>query len=549
MKKKLMMVAVLLGALSLGACVDDNESQSVTDLRGAKAEQLRAAAALDQAKADAEAVIAAAKADYLAAKAEYERAMANETNQRAEEAAARFAIEIQQLEAKLQLTLLDLQNRIADAEREIVNDQNDQINTLFEAYKTAMNDLIWYNSELAKVQASIAYLEAGVEYAQKYAATQVTYYTRQIASYEAQIEVLKDPAYTNIDNTELYAQWQAALKELELVSNEINANERAAYKDAGDDVKTAWEAYETKTEAVDDVNNIVANANITDQYGSQISFVINSWYVGSVEYADYYYNGFAYDMMEYWLGSLYNNYSIDQSNKLLADRYFAEQVENQAVWLGKDTDAAAGTAWGNYNVAKKALTDAQAMPETTDAEKTAKEIAVKAAEEQVANAEDALEDAKILHKNAVDTQKEYTDALAAVDVEALNTTSAAIQTALDAQDTANEAYQEALNTKASELQAKCSALEVLYQNATDINNQIANLEKNIANAEKQIVYYSTDGSYLNNTEVALEEANQKIEDLQEQIAIQQQIVDMAKAALDDAIANSEYAPSEEQPAA
>ena len=39
MKKKLMMVAVLLGALSLGACVDDNESQSVTDLRGAKAKQ------------------------------------------------------------------------------------------------------------------------------------------------------------------------------------------------------------------------------------------------------------------------------------------------------------------------------------------------------------------------------------------------------------------------------------------------------------------------------------------------------------------------------
>ena len=29
MKKKLMMVAVLLGALSLGACVDNNESASV----------------------------------------------------------------------------------------------------------------------------------------------------------------------------------------------------------------------------------------------------------------------------------------------------------------------------------------------------------------------------------------------------------------------------------------------------------------------------------------------------------------------------------------
>ena len=33
MKKKLMIIAVLLGALSLGACVDDNESQSVTNVR------------------------------------------------------------------------------------------------------------------------------------------------------------------------------------------------------------------------------------------------------------------------------------------------------------------------------------------------------------------------------------------------------------------------------------------------------------------------------------------------------------------------------------
>jgi outer membrane lipoprotein SlyB len=46
MKKKLMMVAVLLGALSLGACVDNNESASVEAVRNAKAEQLKGLAAL-----------------------------------------------------------------------------------------------------------------------------------------------------------------------------------------------------------------------------------------------------------------------------------------------------------------------------------------------------------------------------------------------------------------------------------------------------------------------------------------------------------------------
>ena len=53
MKKKLMMVAVLLGALSLGACVDDNESASVTAVREAKAEQLQSIADLNKAEAEA----------------------------------------------------------------------------------------------------------------------------------------------------------------------------------------------------------------------------------------------------------------------------------------------------------------------------------------------------------------------------------------------------------------------------------------------------------------------------------------------------------------
>ena len=51
MKKKLMMVAVLLGALSLGACVDNDESASVEAVRNAKAEQLKGAAALANAQA------------------------------------------------------------------------------------------------------------------------------------------------------------------------------------------------------------------------------------------------------------------------------------------------------------------------------------------------------------------------------------------------------------------------------------------------------------------------------------------------------------------
>ena len=41
MKKKFMMFAVLLGVLTLGSCIDDTESQSVTDVRDAKTEELK----------------------------------------------------------------------------------------------------------------------------------------------------------------------------------------------------------------------------------------------------------------------------------------------------------------------------------------------------------------------------------------------------------------------------------------------------------------------------------------------------------------------------
>ena len=62
MKKKLMMVAVLLGALSLGACVDNNESASVEAVRNAKAEQLKGLAALANAQAEATKITAEAEA-------------------------------------------------------------------------------------------------------------------------------------------------------------------------------------------------------------------------------------------------------------------------------------------------------------------------------------------------------------------------------------------------------------------------------------------------------------------------------------------------------
>ncbi|MCS3121506.1 hypothetical protein NXV95_20705 [Bacteroides fragilis] len=92
MKKKLMMVAVLLGALSLGACVDNDESASVEAVRNAKAKQLESVAALNNAKAEAEKITAEAEAALKNAQAEYQKEMTEEAKQK-------FAVKLELIKA------------------------------------------------------------------------------------------------------------------------------------------------------------------------------------------------------------------------------------------------------------------------------------------------------------------------------------------------------------------------------------------------------------------------------------------------------------------
>lgn len=100
-----MMVAVFLGALSLGACVDDNETQSVTDVRNAKAEQLQARADMNNAEATARKITADADAALLVAKADAEAAVA-----------AKTAAEVETI--KKQTELIELKKEAANLKNE-----------------------------------------------------------------------------------------------------------------------------------------------------------------------------------------------------------------------------------------------------------------------------------------------------------------------------------------------------------------------------------------------------------------------------------------------
>lgn len=119
MKKKLMMVAVLLGALSLGACVDDNETQSVTDVRNAKAEQLQARADMNNAEAEAQKIQADAEAALMVAKAEAQKAAAAKTKAETETIQKRAELlELQKEAANLQNEAAKIENKRKQVELE-----------------------------------------------------------------------------------------------------------------------------------------------------------------------------------------------------------------------------------------------------------------------------------------------------------------------------------------------------------------------------------------------------------------------------------------------
>ena len=83
MRKKFIAVYALMAVLALGSttltsCVDDNESASVTAIRNAKADQLKALAALSNAQAEAAKIQAEAEAALRNAQAEWQKEQTEE---------------------------------------------------------------------------------------------------------------------------------------------------------------------------------------------------------------------------------------------------------------------------------------------------------------------------------------------------------------------------------------------------------------------------------------------------------------------------------------
>ena len=473
MKKKLMMIAVLLGALSLGACVDDNESASVTDLRGAKAEQLRAAAALNNAQAATEEALRESTVAIEAAKARQEQAAADKA-----EAEARIkAIEAQlaesvadaQLQAslaewqaklawaqadlenaqgeieknalKLQKQLADLKNQMLDAQKDLADKEDALADEALEDLKTLANTygnaLIAYTNQsqaIAAKEALLAKQKADLADWEVLKASEIAAKEFEIEVNNKQIEALQK--YTN------YTEDVEALK-LQL------EDARLAWDLAEDNYNNLHNIYDNlvvadlkKAQGVDDLKKAIDNNDLYKKIQT-VSQGYTVW-VNGVEFTDY----VPYKTLQ-WKGfqiqsedKAYTHRVTDTDSLLLELEYKdvrALKVEVDAAIAAQNVKAltddvtAKTTAYNNYVTATataKAAYDAAPTDATAksnyeialsneenalNAKKNA-EASLKAANETVQDLNDAyaLVSNQDLGKALTDAVKKYNDAIVAV---------------------------------------------------------------------------------------------------------------------------------------
>ncbi len=580
MKKKLLLAAVLLGALSLGSCVDNNESESVTAVRNAKAEQLKALANLANSQAEAstitanaEAALKQAQAAYYEAQAAYQQAITDKAKAEAQEAMARAQAEIQRIAAQLELDLLDLKTRTLQAqaayEKALLNQSTQNIGeltNLYNTYKNYADQLLSAQQNLAAAKTLLMKYQAQIIDNAEMRQEQIAQLNDQIAQLEsdieaanAAIEMYKKYNTNTAEAQEAYKAAQAAKEE----AGQILQTSMVAYTAANNAYGKAWNtlrnsAYMTTFNQFKNLRPSFNDINIVDIYdwltGDNGRPVANAGTFGASYYSEktkeqvyiplfYRWSKSEDETIEYSYGEglpvqteyylvitdYYNPIEggLDAYTKVLNESLAANQTKAVT-----DCTTEFNKAKTAYETAKKAYEDAAAADkDAKKAEMEAKESEMNAAERALVQAENAETYAKEQLDNIlamVETLKSQAKNHAD-NIEALNETMKAQAEAYVAYRLANNDYTvkdneaTALNNiiNGNDVTAQISAQEAIIKNNTAT---IKSLKEQIFDLEN-----STDDDDLIATQEAL------IANLETEVSILQKQVDAAKAALEAAI--------------
>lgn len=554
-----MMVAVLLGALSLGACVDNDESASVEAVRNAKAEQLKGAAALANAQAEAETIRANAEAKLKEAEAAYQ-------NAKTEADKAKWAAKLTVIQAEAARDIAKAQKAQKDAEMAIITNQDQWINnTLWWNYSDASDKLISLNGQLINATADEIALKAGVVSAQKAA--------EKIAVEKNQYIARQTERKDQLSKLSSIASDRAAL-EKKFETLRVEQTELTAAKGKTADAVTAAQAKFDEAQ-----EKIYAQSGNTDKLssalakaGAELTYVeveynnqIEGFYVttfNSVEVGENSNNAQPVNFYELNVKSQTTSATLAFQNKI---KYIKENI----VGVPSDTDKGiqASGAYTNieYWAAQKKQKEAEKAAATTDAEKAAIQAEIEALQPDIERADEALEAAKKELAEAEAEFKAFQDAVALFanadakaaydkDIADAKTLAEALVAASDADDAAQLPLS-ANRTALQDVQTLLNSTQNIDQMIADCDVQIAKAKEDIAKANStNTIYVWSNQAYLlngrwypgyvvdqNNIGEDTAEALHaymvdRIEALNAQIESQGQIVEKYKKQLDDAIA-------------
>ena len=206
MRKKFIAVYALMAVLALGSttltsCVDDNESASVTAIRNAKAEQLKALAALSNAQAEAAKIQAEAEAALRNAQAEWQK-------EQTEEAKQKFAVQIEVIKAQAERDIAEAKKQALEYEKQIWDNADAKIQAMVSDYQTALNKVISTKEELIEAKIDYAHFEVDSTLAEAKYKEFVIDQNRTIAQNEADIKRLQALAEGGADKTALAEQME-----------------------------------------------------------------------------------------------------------------------------------------------------------------------------------------------------------------------------------------------------------------------------------------------------------------------------------------------------
>ena len=533
MKKVLIIVAAAIAAtFSMTSCVETTESASVTALREAKAEQLRALAEAERTRAAADSILAAAQAEYEQARAEYEQARADDMAFQTEKARAKF-------EAQLEAILLEAQNRLLEAQKEnnrlqneLLTQASEQLQTLYRTYFNEVEELNRLKSELNTANYTLVSYENNLISAEQTYNSLIAMEEREIARYQAEIEAWQK--YTGLDKADLQAEVDRLYQE------QTNANSDRVLKHRQmNDAKTA---YKEAISAKYDIYNVGAE---THEVVKAFSDIMDYVYYDAIDNSYYYpimpsvlNTDFEDERLQYEYGyTLEADYYYVPESQISGGRlYLNNQIEYCEDYIGvpsSGTGASAVAATGIYARLEDAQTRLAAAVTAKD-ETLIEQITI-----EIQQIEEELEE---YNGYLADYKADLEDFEALVKVITGETYEAYVAEvkALGESEEAKAYFDAAvLYVEAYDLYTDINSdynVAWDYLNnygILDVQEQIDQLNSNIGYCQTNINNYRR---HITDSESALQAAKDNIADLTERIAIQEEIVALALQAIDDFIA-------------